>query len=42
MDSTGPARAQYQADSKSIFLHRWGKGPELMGIALMLASPAGA
>ena len=34
--------AQYQDDIKSIPLHRWGKDPDLMGIALMLASPAGA
>jgi NAD(P)-dependent dehydrogenase (short-subunit alcohol dehydrogenase family) len=34
--------AQYQADIQSIPLHRWGKGPDIMGVALMLASPAGA
>ncbi|MFT4520821.1 MAG: NAD(P)-dependent dehydrogenase (short-subunit alcohol dehydrogenase family) [Halioglobus sp.] len=36
-DTTG-----YEAEIKAIPLHRWGTDPDIMGVALMLASPAGA
>ncbi len=32
----------YQAEIRSIPLHRWGEDPDIMGVALMLASRAGA
>ncbi len=32
----------YQAEIRSIPLHRWGEDPDIMGVALMLASKAGA
>ena len=31
----------YQAELRSIPLHRWGEDPDIMGVALMLASKAG-
>jgi NAD(P)-dependent dehydrogenase (short-subunit alcohol dehydrogenase family) len=34
--------AGYEAELKAIPLHRWGTDPDIMGVALMLASPAGA
>lgn len=34
--------AGYEAEIKAIPLHRWGSDPDIMGVALMLASPAGA
>lgn len=34
--------AGYEAEIKAIPLHRWGTDPDIMGVALMLASPAGA
>ena len=34
--------AAYDAEIKAIPLHRWGTDPDIMGVALMLASPAGA
>jgi NAD(P)-dependent dehydrogenase (short-subunit alcohol dehydrogenase family) len=41
-DYVSDDEAQYQADIQSIPLHRWGEDPDIMGVALMLASPAGA
>ena len=35
-------KAAYEAEIKAIPLHRWGTDPDIMGVALMLASPAGA
>ncbi|NQY39368.1 MAG: SDR family oxidoreductase [Henriciella sp.] len=32
----------YQAEVKAIPLHRWGSDPDIMGVALLLASQAGA
>ena len=32
----------YEAEIKAIPLHRWGRDPDIMGIALLLASQAGA
>ncbi|MFT5482451.1 MAG: NAD(P)-dependent dehydrogenase (short-subunit alcohol dehydrogenase family) [Halieaceae bacterium] len=32
----------YEAEIRSIPLHRWGHDPDIMGVALLLASPAGA
>ncbi|MCB1703698.1 MAG: SDR family oxidoreductase [Halioglobus sp.] len=34
--------ATYEEEIKSIPLHRWGRDPDIMGVALLLASPAGA
>jgi NAD(P)-dependent dehydrogenase (short-subunit alcohol dehydrogenase family) len=34
--------AAYEAEIKAIPLHRWGTDPDIMGVALMLASRAGA
>ena len=34
--------AMYEAEIKAIPLHRWGSDPDIKGIAVMLASPAGA
>jgi NAD(P)-dependent dehydrogenase (short-subunit alcohol dehydrogenase family) len=34
--------AMYEAEIKAIPLHRWGRDPDIKGIAVMLASPAGA
>jgi NAD(P)-dependent dehydrogenase (short-subunit alcohol dehydrogenase family) len=33
--------AAYEAELRSIPLHRWGEDPDIMGVALMLASKAG-
>ncbi len=35
-------KAQYEAEIASIPLHRWGRDPDIIGVAIMLASPAGA
>ena len=35
-------KAMYDAEIQSIPLHRWGSDPDIMGVAVMLASPAGA
>jgi NAD(P)-dependent dehydrogenase (short-subunit alcohol dehydrogenase family) len=35
-------KAQYEAEIAAIPLHRWGVDPDIMGVALMLASKAGA
>jgi NAD(P)-dependent dehydrogenase (short-subunit alcohol dehydrogenase family) len=35
-------KAAYEAEIKAIPLHRWGTDSDIMGVALMLASPAGA
>ena len=35
-------KAAYEAEIKAIPLHRWGTDPDIMGVALMLSSPAGA
>jgi NAD(P)-dependent dehydrogenase (short-subunit alcohol dehydrogenase family) len=35
-------KAAYEAEIKSIPLHRWGHDPDIMGVALLLASSAGA
>ena len=35
-------KAQYEAEIKYIPLHRWGEDPDITGLAIMLASPAGA
>jgi NAD(P)-dependent dehydrogenase (short-subunit alcohol dehydrogenase family) len=34
--------ASYEAELRQIPLHRWGEDPDIMGVALMLASRAGA
>jgi NAD(P)-dependent dehydrogenase (short-subunit alcohol dehydrogenase family) len=35
-------KAQYESEIKSIPLHRWGEEKDIAGVAIMLASPAGA
>lgn len=35
-------KAQYEAEIKYIPLHRWGEDADITGLAIMLASPAGA
>ena len=35
-------KAQYEAEIAAIPLHRWGRDPDITGVAIMLASPAGA
>jgi len=35
-------KAMYEAEIASIPLHRWGRDPDITGVAIMLASPAGA
>jgi len=34
--------AAYEREIKTIPLHRWGRAPDIAGVAVMLASPAGA
>jgi NAD(P)-dependent dehydrogenase (short-subunit alcohol dehydrogenase family) len=35
-------KAAYESEIQSIPLHRWGHDPDIMGVALLLASSAGA